>query len=115
MHLLDGPTLLRSLPNPLTGADHGRIRDARPAESQPRPAKQSLRVQRRVSSRGQRVIAGQKVQFGIGHAGATVTIEDTGGTFRITHAGQRSPAPPPNPSPTLLPNSVRPRELDRGG
>ena len=88
MHLLDGSTLLRSLPNPLTGADLGRIRDARPAGPQPRPATEPMRVQRRVSSRGQLVIAGQKIQVGIGHAGATVTIEDTDGTFRITHAGQ---------------------------
>ncbi|MFI7455433.1 IS481 family transposase, partial [Nonomuraea sp. NPDC049714] len=45
-------------------------------------------MQRRVSSRGQFSIAGQRIRVGIGHAGATVTIEDTDGTFRITHAGQ---------------------------
>ncbi|MEV5705957.1 hypothetical protein [Actinoallomurus sp. NPDC052274] len=88
MHLLDGLTLLRTLPNPLTDTDLARIRDARPAGHDPHPASEAVRVQRRVSSRGQLVIAGQKIQVGIRHARATVTIEDTDGTFRITHAGQ---------------------------
>jgi transposase InsO family protein len=88
IHLLDRLILLRTLPNPLTAADLARIRDARPATSQPQPATESVPVQRRVSSRGQLVIAGQKIQVGIRHAGTTVTIEDTDGTFRITHAGQ---------------------------
>ncbi|MBB6399014.1 transposase InsO family protein [Actinomadura coerulea] len=88
LHLLDGSVLLRTLPNPLTAEDLTHVRDARPAGPQPQPQAEPVRVQRRVSSRGQIMIAGQKIQVGIGHAGTTVTIEDTDGTFRITHTGQ---------------------------
>ncbi|MEV6039291.1 IS481 family transposase [Nonomuraea sp. NPDC052116] len=88
LHLADGHTLLRTLPNPLTSDEIARLRDARPAGPEPRPAAEPVRVQRRVSSRGQLSIAGQRIRVGIGHAGMTVTIEDTDGTFRITHAGQ---------------------------
>jgi transposase InsO family protein len=88
LHLIDGHTLLRTLPNPLTTADTRRIRDARPASPCPHPAAEPIQVQRRVSSRGQVVIAGQKIQVGIGHAGTTVTIHDTDGTFRISLADQ---------------------------
>jgi transposase InsO family protein len=84
LHLIDGHTLLRTLPNPLGPVDIARIRDARPAGPPPVPAAEPLRVQRKVSSRGQIVIAGQKIQVGIGHAGTTVTIQDTDGTFRIS-------------------------------
>ncbi|GAA4301493.1 hypothetical protein ACFQY7_46835 [Actinomadura luteofluorescens] len=47
-------------------------------------------MQHRVSSSGQVVIADQKIQAGIGLAGATVTvtIEGTDGTFRISLADQ---------------------------
>ncbi|MEN3541141.1 hypothetical protein AAH991_38925, partial [Microbispora sp. ZYX-F-249] len=45
-------------------------------------------MQRRVSSRGWIAVAGQRVGVGIGHAGATVTVEEADGTFRITCAGQ---------------------------
>ncbi|MGP4104848.1 hypothetical protein [Nonomuraea sp. KM90] len=65
-----------------------RLRDARPAGPEPQPAAEPVPVQRRVSSRGQLSIAGQRIRVGIGHAGATVTIEDTDGAFRLTHAGQ---------------------------
>lgn len=88
LHLIDGHTLLRTLPNPLTDTDIARLRDARPAGPPPQPATEPVQAQRKVSSRGQIVIAGQKIQVGIGHAGATVTIEDTGSTFRISLADQ---------------------------
>ncbi|WP_435874791.1 IS481 family transposase [Nonomuraea dietziae] len=88
LHLTDGHTLLRTLPNPLTTTEMARLHDARPAGPGPQPALEPVRVQRRVSSRGQLAIAGQRIRVGIGHAGATVTVEDTDGTFRITHAGQ---------------------------
>ncbi|MFG1755237.1 IS481 family transposase [Streptosporangium sandarakinum] len=88
LHLSDGSTLLRSLPNPLTDAETARLRDARPAGPAPRPATEPIRVQRRVSSRGWIAIAGQRIGVGIVHAGATVTVEAADATFRITHAGQ---------------------------
>ena len=52
------------------------------------PATAALRVDRRVSSRGSIMIARQKIQVGIGHAGRTVTVEaDT--TFRV-YDGEQS-------------------------
>ncbi|WP_075023813.1 IS481 family transposase [Actinomadura madurae] len=126
LHLIDGHTLLRTLPNPLTVTDIGRIRDARLAGPGPQPAAEPIRVQRKVSSRGQVVIAGQKIQVGIGHAGTTVTIQDTDGTFRISLADQiitevartttkpiaRFKARKPEPS---RPTTSRPRECDSDG
>ncbi len=88
LHLSDGATLLRSLPNPLTGDQAARLRDARPAGPTPQPATEPMRVQRRVSSRGWIAIAGQRIGVGIGHAAATVTVEAADATFRITCAGQ---------------------------
>jgi hypothetical protein len=83
LHLTDGRTLLRTLPNPLAKADLARIRDARTAGPEPQPAAEPVQVQRRVSCRGQLIIAGQRI-----HVGATVTVEETDGTFRITRADQ---------------------------
>uniref|UniRef100_UPI003F495E86 hypothetical protein n=1 Tax=Nonomuraea bangladeshensis TaxID=404385 RepID=UPI003F495E86 len=89
LHLSDGHTLLRTLPNPLIREEMARLRDARPAGLEPRPAAEPVRVQRRASSRGQVSVAGQRIRVGIGYAATTVTIEDTDGTFRITtYAGQ---------------------------
>ncbi|MEU5726362.1 IS481 family transposase [Micromonospora sp. NPDC047738] len=89
LHLLDTDrTLLRSLPNPLTPQEQARIRDARPAGPAPQPSPTPLRVERRVSSRGVLVIAGQKIHVGIGHAGRTVTVEDADTTFRV-HDGDQ--------------------------
>lgn len=88
LHLTDGRTLLRSLPNPLTGGEMACLRDARPAGPAPQPVTDPIRVQRRVSSRGWIAIAGQRIGVGIGHAGATMTVEEADGSFRITCAGQ---------------------------
>ncbi|WP_231934891.1 integrase core domain-containing protein [Micromonospora viridifaciens] len=89
LHLLDADrTLLRSLPNPLTPQEQARIRDARPAGPPPTPTPEPQRVERRVSSRGVLVIAGQKIHVGIGHAGRTLTVEDADTTFRI-HDGDQ--------------------------
>ncbi|MGJ6970206.1 IS481 family transposase, partial [Streptosporangium sp. G11] len=88
LHLTDGSTLLRTLPNPLTGDVTARLRDARPAGPAPQPATEPVRVQRRVSSRGWIAVAGQRIGVGIGHAAATVSVEAADGTFRITCAGQ---------------------------
>lgn len=84
LHLLDTDrTLLRSLPNPLTPHEQARIRDARPAGPPPTPAPELQRVERRVSSRGTLVIAGQNIRIGVSHAGRTLTIEDADTTFRV--------------------------------
>ncbi|WP_327007627.1 hypothetical protein OHA72_10350 [Dactylosporangium sp. NBC_01737] len=47
-----------------------------------------MRVDRRVSSRGALVIAGQKIHVGIRHAGATLAVEAADTTFRVYHGDQ---------------------------
>jgi hypothetical protein len=83
LQLVADGTLLRSLPNPLTATELARIRDARPAGPPPAPTPEPLRVERRVSSRGSLVIAGQRIQAGIAHAGRTLTVEAADTTWRI--------------------------------
>jgi hypothetical protein len=120
LHLLDTDrTILRSLPNPLTTAELRRIRDARPAGPAPAPATGLQRVDRRVSCRGSIMIARQKIQVGIGHAGRTITVEEADTTFRVYDGDQlltevlrittkpiarfkaRKPEPPRRPPATL--------------
>nr|WP_247659334.1 hypothetical protein [Micromonospora sp. U56] len=88
MQISAGGVLLRSLPNPLTAAEIATIRDARPAGPPPTPAPEPVRVERRVSSRGSLVIAGQRIHVGIRHAGATLTVEAADTTFRV-HDGDQ--------------------------
>ncbi|WP_214104328.1 hypothetical protein [Acrocarpospora catenulata] len=83
LHLSDGSTLLRTLPNPLTGDEAARLRDARPGQPPNRCG----------CSGGSAAAAGSPSPgsasaSGIGHAGATVTVEEADGIFRITCAGQ---------------------------
>ena len=75
--------LLRSLPNPLAPAEIARIRDARPAGPPPLPPVEPIRVQRRVSSRGALVVAGQRIHIGITHAGRTLDVEPGDRTIRV--------------------------------
>jgi transposase InsO family protein len=79
--------LLRSLPNPLTTAEIARIRDARPAGPPPVLAAEPIRVQRRVSSRGALVVAGQRIHVGIAHAGRTLNVEPADRTIRLYDEG----------------------------
>jgi transposase InsO family protein len=89
LHILDHQrTLLRTLPNPLTPTDLGRLRDARPAGPPPTPTGEPQRVDRRVSSRAALVVAGQRIHIGIVHAGRTVTVEAADHTFRV-HDGDQ--------------------------
>ena len=88
MQITADGVLLRSLPNPLTSGDLARIRDARPAGPPPTPAPEALRVERRISSRGALVVAGQRIHVGIAHAGRTVTVETADPTFRIYDGDQ---------------------------
>jgi hypothetical protein len=83
MQLAADGVLLRSLPNPLSAAEIARIRDARPAGPAPVPAAEPIRVQRRVSSRGALVVAGQRIHVGIGHAGRTLDVEPADRTIRV--------------------------------
>jgi len=83
LQLAAAGVLLRSLPNPLTPAQIARIRDARPAGPPPVPAAEPIRVQRRVSSRGALVVAGQRIHVGIAHAGRTLDVEPADPTIRV--------------------------------
>jgi hypothetical protein len=47
-----------------------------------------VRVERRVSERGAVVVAGQRIQVGMVHAGRTVTVESTDHTFRILNGDE---------------------------
>jgi hypothetical protein len=76
-------TLLRALPNPIVPADRKRIRDARPAGPPPDIPDAVVPVQRRVSSRGSLMVAGQKIHIGNGYAGLTVDIHPTDTTWRV--------------------------------
>nr|AGS49732.1 hypothetical protein [uncultured bacterium esnapd14] len=88
LQLVDNGVLLRNLPTPLTAAEVVRICDARPAGPAPRPGPEPVRVDRRVSSRGAIVIAGQRIHIGIAHAGRTLTVEAADHTWRV-HDGDR--------------------------
>ena len=84
MQLLDHDrTLLRTLANPLTPHDRSRLRDARPAGPAPVVPETPPPVQRRVSSRGVIMVAGQRINVGIGHAGETVTVTADGDRFHV--------------------------------
>lgn len=89
MQILDNQrTLLRSLPNPIAPADRRRIRDARPAGPAPVVPDAVVPVQRRVSSRGALMVAGQKIHVGNGHAGLTVDVHPTDTTWRVYDGDQ---------------------------
>jgi len=83
LQLVDNGVLLRNLPNPLTTAEVARIRDARPAGPAPQPGPEPVRVDRRVSSRGAIVVAGQRIHVGIAYAGRTLTVEAADNTWRV--------------------------------
>jgi hypothetical protein len=75
--------LLRTRPNPLTPAQVGRLRGARPAGPPPRPPSEPVRVQRRASATGVIVVCGQKIALGRTHAGQTLTIAVSDTTLAI--------------------------------
>lgn len=89
MQILDPErTLLRSLPNPIAPDDRRRIRDARPGGPAPVVPDTVVPVQRRVSSRGALMVAGQKIHVGNDHAGLTVDVHPTYTTWRVYDGGQ---------------------------
>jgi hypothetical protein len=56
---------------------------ARPAGLAPDTGGRAMRVERRVSSRGALVIAGQRIQIGMVHAGRTLFAEEADHTIRV--------------------------------
>ena len=73
----DTRDLLRVRPNPLSPAEIGKLRAARPAGPAPQPPTAPVRVQRRASNTGIVMVVGQKVALGRAHKHQTVTIDVT--------------------------------------
>jgi transposase InsO family protein len=66
--------LLRTRPSPLTWDQARQLRGARPAGPPPRPSAEPVTAQRRASSTGVIMVAGQKIALGRIHAGQVVTV-----------------------------------------
>jgi transposase InsO family protein len=80
--------LLRTLPCPVPAADRFRLRGARKAAASLPPPSGPVTVQRRVSSRGGIMVATQKIQVGLIHAGKIVTVTAEDHSFRLEVDGQ---------------------------
>jgi transposase InsO family protein len=80
--------LVRTKPCPVPAGDRYRLRGARKATVSPPLPSGPVTVQRRVSSRGGIMIATQKIQVGLIHAGKTVTVVAEDDSFRLIVDGQ---------------------------
>jgi hypothetical protein len=76
-------TLRRTLPCPVPGPERPRLRGARRAAASPPPPAGPLAVQRRVSQRGQIMVATQRIHVGIIHARKIVTVAAGDHSYRI--------------------------------
>lgn len=81
-------TLLRTVPCPVSAAQRRRLRGARRAASMPKPSGGPVVVQRRVSQRGQIMVATQRIQVGMTHARKIVTVTASDHSFRLDIDGQ---------------------------
>jgi len=80
--------LARTMPCPVPAGDRYRLRGARKAAAAPLPPSGPVTVQRRVSSRGGIMVATQKIQVGLIHAGKIVTVTAEDHSFRLIVDGQ---------------------------
>ena len=80
--------LARTMPCPVPAGDRYRLRGARKAAPAPLPPSGPVTVQRRVSSRGGIMVATQKIQVGLIHAGKIVTVTAGDHAFRLIIDGQ---------------------------
>jgi transposase InsO family protein len=80
--------LARTMPCPVPAGDRYRLRGARKAAAAPLPPSGPVTVQRRVSSRGGIMVATQKIQVGLIHAGKIVTVTAENYSFRLVIDGQ---------------------------
>ena len=80
--------LARTMPCPVPAGDRPRLRGARRAAASPPPPSGPVTVQRRVSSRGGIMVATQKIQVGLIHAGKIVTVTAGDHSFRLIVDGQ---------------------------
>ena len=88
MHVLtqDG-VLWRTLPCPIPPGQRHRLQGVRLAGPAPLPGT-AIMVQRRVSSRGGIMVARQKIQAGMSHAGKIVTVVCEDNSFRLVIDGE---------------------------
>ena len=80
--------LARTMPCPVPAGDRYRLRGARKAAASPLPPSGPVTVQRRVSSRGGIMVATQKIQVGLVHAGKIVIVTAGDHSFRLAVDGQ---------------------------
>jgi transposase InsO family protein len=80
--------LARTMPCPVPAGDRPRLRGARRAAASPPPPSGPVTVQRRVSSCGGIMVATQKIQVGLIHAGKIVTVAAGDHSFRLIIDGQ---------------------------
>ena len=80
--------LARTMPCPVPAGDRYRLRGARKAAPPSLPPSGPVTVQRRVSSRGGIMVATQKIQVGLIHAGKIVTVAAGDHAFRLIIDGQ---------------------------
>ena len=80
--------LARTMPCPVPAGDRYRLRGARKAAAPPLPPSGPVTVQRRVSSRGGIMVATQKIQVGLVHAGKIVAVTAGDHAFRLVIDGQ---------------------------
>ena len=80
--------LARTMPCPVPAGDRYRLRGARKAAAAPLPPSGPVTVQRRVSSRGGIMVATQKIQVGLIHAGKIVAVTAEDHAFRLVIDGQ---------------------------
>jgi hypothetical protein len=83
VHVIADGRLWRTVPSPIDPATRGRLRGARVAGPPPPVEHNPIRVQRRVSSRGQTQVCGQRIHVGLPHAAKIVTIEIADDHFNI--------------------------------
>jgi transposase InsO family protein len=80
--------LARTMPCPVPAGDRLRLRGARKAAGSGPPPSGPVTVQRRVSARGGIMVATQKIQAGLVHAGKIVTVTAEDHAFRLVIDGQ---------------------------
>jgi len=88
MVITDDGELARTMPCPVPAGDRYRLRGAREAAAPPLPPSGPVTVQRRVSSRGGIMVATQKIQVGLIHAGKIVAVTAEDHSFRLVIDGQ---------------------------
>ena len=79
--------LLRTLPCPVPARERHRLRGARRSAAAP-PSAGPVTVRRRVSQRGQIMVATQRIQVGLIHARKIATVIATSTTFEVSIDGQ---------------------------